>query len=283
MTHRVVLATRNEGKIAELRRILESAGLDVELVGAEAFAALPDVAETGSTFAANALLKARAVAAYTGLPSIADDSGLCVDALNGLPGILSARWAGRHGDDEANLDLVLAQLSDTPDERRGAHFFCAAAVAMPPGHHGELGEARVVEGQIDGSLMRERSGNRRIRLRPDLRALRIVAHHRRDGRRREGRHQPPRPGLPRACPRARRVAGRHRPLSPGSSAHWSRCWPSCSPTPPLSPGASPRTRNLPNTTGRWAFGPGTHTRPPFSSPQEGPFGRFGVRGRSGGP
>jgi XTP/dITP diphosphohydrolase len=158
MTRRVVLATRNAGKVAELRRILEAAGLDVELVGAEAFASLPDVAETGTTFAANALLKARAVAAYTGLPSIADDSGLCVDALNGLPGILSARWAGAHGEDEANLDLVLAQLSDTPDERRGAHFFCAAAVAMPPSHHGEPGECRVVEGQIDGSLLRERHG-----------------------------------------------------------------------------------------------------------------------------
>jgi XTP/dITP diphosphohydrolase len=158
VTQRIVLATRNAGKVAELRRILDAAGLDVELVGAEAFAALPDVAETGTTFAANALLKARAVAAYTGLPSIADDSGLCVDALNGMPGILSARWAGRHGDDAANLDLLLAQLSDTPDERRGAHFFCAAAVAMPPGHHGQPGECRVVEGQIDGSLIRERRG-----------------------------------------------------------------------------------------------------------------------------
>jgi XTP/dITP diphosphohydrolase len=158
MTRRIVLATRNAGKVAELRRILDAAGLDVELVGAEAFAALPDVAETGTTFAANALLKARAVAAYTGLPSIADDSGLCVDALNGLPGIMSARWAGRHGDDEANLDLVLAQLYDTPDERRGAHFFCAAALAMPPGRHGEPGECRVVEGQVDGSLIRARRG-----------------------------------------------------------------------------------------------------------------------------
>lgn len=158
MTQKVVLATRNTGKIAELRRILDAAGLDVELVGAEAFASLPDVAETGSTFAANALLKARAVAAYTGLPSIADDSGLCVDALNGMPGLLSARWAGRHGDDEANLDLLLAQLSDTTDERRGAHFFCAAAVAMPPGAHGQPGECRVVEGQIDGSLIRARRG-----------------------------------------------------------------------------------------------------------------------------
>jgi XTP/dITP diphosphohydrolase len=158
MSRRVVLATRNAGKLAELRRILADAGLDVELVGTEAFAALPDVAETGSTFAANALLKARAAAQYTGLPAIADDSGLCVDALNGMPGILSARWAGAHGDDEANLDLLLGQLADTPDERRGAHFFCAAAVAMPPGPHGEPGECRVVEGQIDGALLRGRRG-----------------------------------------------------------------------------------------------------------------------------
>ena len=158
MTQRVVLATRNAGKLAELPRILDDAGLAVELVGADDFAALPEVAETGSTFAANALLKARAAAEYAGVPAVADDSGLCVDALNGMPGILSARWAGAHGDDEANLDLVLAQLSDTPDERRGAHFFCAAAVAMPPGHHGEPGEQRVVEGQVDGSLLRERRG-----------------------------------------------------------------------------------------------------------------------------
>ncbi|MDH3959287.1 MAG: RdgB/HAM1 family non-canonical purine NTP pyrophosphatase [Actinomycetota bacterium] len=159
MTARAVLATRNSGKVTELRRILDSAGLDVELVGAEAFAALPDVAETGTSFAANALLKARAVAAYTGLPSIADDSGLCVDALNGMPGILSARWAGAHGGDDANLDLVLAQLSETPPERRGAHFFCAAAVAMPAAGHAESGEVRVVEGAIDGSLLRERRGS----------------------------------------------------------------------------------------------------------------------------
>jgi XTP/dITP diphosphohydrolase len=158
VSRRVVLATRNAGKIAELRRILADAGLDVELVGADAFAALPDVAETGTTFAANALLKARAVAAYTGLPAIADDSGLCVDALNGMPGILSARWAGVHGDDEANLDLLLAQLAEVPDERRGAHFFCSAAVALPPGPHGHPGEERVVEGQLDGSLVRARRG-----------------------------------------------------------------------------------------------------------------------------
>jgi XTP/dITP diphosphohydrolase len=158
VNRRVVLATRNAAKVAELRRILADAGLDVELVGADAFAALPEVAETGTTFAANALLKARAVAAYTGLPAIADDSGLCVDALNGMPGILSARWAGAHGDDDANLDLLLAQLADVPDERRGAHFFCSAAVALPPGSHGHPGEERVVEGQLDGSLVRARRG-----------------------------------------------------------------------------------------------------------------------------
>ncbi len=158
MSRRVVLATRNLGKIGELRRILASAGVDVELVGADAFATLPDVAETGSTFAANAVLKAQAAAAYTGLPSVADDSGLCVDALNGMPGVLSARWAGAHGADEAHLVLVLAPRADTPDERRGAHFFCAAAVAMPPGPHGQLGDCRVVEGTIDGSLLRRRRG-----------------------------------------------------------------------------------------------------------------------------
>ena len=158
MSRRVVLATRNVGKVAELRRILADAGVAVELVGADAFAAMPDVEETGATFAANAMLKARAVAEHTGLPAVADDSGLCVDALNGMPGVLSARWAGAHGDDAANLDLVLGQLADIPDERRGAHFFCAAAVAMPPGPHGSPGECRVVEGQIDGVLLHERRG-----------------------------------------------------------------------------------------------------------------------------
>lgn len=152
MTRRIVLATRNPGKIAELRRILADADTDVELVGTEAFADLPDVAETGTTFAANAVLKARAVAEHTGLPAIADDSGLCVDALNGMPGIFSARWAGGHGDDERNLDLVLGQLSDVPDERRGARFVCAAAVALPGG-----GE-RIVEGELAGALLRERRG-----------------------------------------------------------------------------------------------------------------------------
>lgn len=144
---KVVLATRNQHKVAELRRILAAADLEVELVGVDKFPDLPDVAETGSSFAANALLKARDVAARTGCIAIADDSGLCVDALNGMPGILSARWAGTHGDDAANLSLVLAQLIDIPPSRRGAAFQCAAAVATPQG------EERVVEGVLTGSLV----------------------------------------------------------------------------------------------------------------------------------
>ena len=152
MTATIVLATGNAHKLDELRRILAAHGLDVALRSAADFDGLPDVAETESTFAGNALLKARAVAAATGLPSVADDSGLCVDALNAMPGVLSARWAGRHGDDAANLALVLAQLSDTPDARRGACFRCAAAVALPDGTE------RVVEGSVDGAIVREPRG-----------------------------------------------------------------------------------------------------------------------------
>ena len=151
MTSTVVLATRNQHKVHELRRIL--ANLDVELVGTDRFPDLPDVAETGSSFAANALLKARDVSQRTGHIAIADDSGLCVDALNGMPGIFSARWAGRHGDDRANLDLVLAQLVDVSDARRGAAFHCAAAVVTPQG------EERVVEGVLEGSITREPRGS----------------------------------------------------------------------------------------------------------------------------
>jgi XTP/dITP diphosphohydrolase len=147
----IVLATRNAGKIAELRRILSAYG--VELVGLDEFPDVPDVAETGATFAENALLKAHAVSNATGLVAVADDSGLTVEALNGMPGILSARWSGRHGADKANLDLVLAQLADVPDERRAAAFVCAAAAATADGR--EL----VVEARIDGSLLREPRGS----------------------------------------------------------------------------------------------------------------------------
>ena len=150
---RLVLATRNRGKVAELERILAGAGLDVELVGVDAFPDVPDVRETGITFAENALLKAAAVAARVGLPAVADDSGLCVDAMNGMPGIFSARWAGRHGDDRANLELLLAQLADVPDERLTASFACAAALALP------TGTERVVEGRLHGGLVRSPRGS----------------------------------------------------------------------------------------------------------------------------
>ncbi|MER8185494.1 RdgB/HAM1 family non-canonical purine NTP pyrophosphatase [Kitasatospora sp. NPDC094015] len=145
-TRRLVLATRNQHKVAELRDILGAAGLDVELVGADAYPEIPDVPETGVTFAENALLKAHALARATGLPAVADDSGLCVEVLGGAPGIFSARWAGKHGDDRANLDLLLAQLGDISDPHRGAYFACAAAFALPDGTE------RVVEGQLRGTL-----------------------------------------------------------------------------------------------------------------------------------
>jgi XTP/dITP diphosphohydrolase len=148
----VVLATKNRHKLEELHRILDAAGLDIELLGADAFPDLPDIAETESSFAGNALLKAREIARVTGLPAIADDSGLAVDALNGMPGIFSARWSGRHGDDAANLALLLGQLSDVPERRRGAAFHCAAAIALPDGTE------RVVEGTIEGTIIREPRG-----------------------------------------------------------------------------------------------------------------------------
>jgi len=148
----VVLATRNANKIVELRAILAATGVAIHLIGLDAFPDLPDVAETGVTFAQNALLKATETARRTGLPSIADDSGLCVDVLGGAPGVFSARWSGKHGDDEANLDLLLSQLSDIADEYRGAHFACAAALAVPDGTE------VVREGRIDGRLLYARRG-----------------------------------------------------------------------------------------------------------------------------
>src|SRR3984885_8229987 len=146
MTDRLVLATHNAAKVIELRRILVAAGVPVTLSGLDEFPGAPEVAETGLTFAENALLKARAVAAFTGLPAVADDSGLCVDVLNGMPGVLSARWSGRHGDDDANLQLVLGQLADIPAEHRGAQFACAAALVLPSGTE------HVTEGLLGGTL-----------------------------------------------------------------------------------------------------------------------------------
>lgn len=149
-SRRVVLATRNAHKIDELRRILGPSG--IALVGLDEFPDLGDVAETGATFAENALLKAHAAATATGLVAIADDSGIAVDALNGMPGVLSVYWAGRARDDAANLRLVLEQIEDVPDERRGAAFVCAAAAATPDGRD------VVVEGRLEGSLTREPRG-----------------------------------------------------------------------------------------------------------------------------
>jgi XTP/dITP diphosphohydrolase len=147
----VVLATRNAHKLAELEEILGEIGVGVDLVPLPADA--PDVVEDAATFADNALKKARSAAAATGLPALADDSGLCVDALAGMPGVLSARWAGRGKDDAANLSLVLDQLADVPDERRGAAFVCAAALVRPDGAE------QVVEGRVEGRLVREPRGS----------------------------------------------------------------------------------------------------------------------------
>jgi XTP/dITP diphosphohydrolase len=150
-TPRLVLATHNQGKLRELRELLRGQvpGLDVDtdVVDAGALGA-PDVKETGVTFAENSRLKAHEVAKFTGVLAIADDSGLAVDVLGGAPGIFSARWAGRHGDDAANLDLLLAQLGDISAEHRGARFVCAAALASPDGSLDI-----VEEGTLEGTLL----------------------------------------------------------------------------------------------------------------------------------
>ena len=139
---RLVLATHNAHKVGELRAILAPVlpGLAPEAVVGARDVGAPEPVEDGVTFAENALLKARALAEFTGLPAVADDSGLSVDVLGGAPGIFSARWAGRHGDDAANLELLLAQLSDIRDPHRGARFVCAAALVTPDGfEHVETG------------------------------------------------------------------------------------------------------------------------------------------------
>ena len=172
----VVLATRNAAKLRELARILDAEdgahdrGTQIRLAGLDEFPGAPDVPETGATFEENALLKARAIADYTGLPAVADDSGLCVDALSGMPGVLSARWAGGHSDDKANLELVLAQVADVPDTRLGARFVCAAALVVPdagallapggttpPNPPGT--KEWVVTGQVEGRLIRAPRGS----------------------------------------------------------------------------------------------------------------------------
>jgi XTP/dITP diphosphohydrolase len=149
---RLLLATRNAGKLAELQRLLEAAVPGVEVVGLRDVDDYPEAPETGATFAENALMKAHEAVRYTGLPAVADDSGLTVDALNGMPGVLSARWSGRHGDDDGNTELLLGQLADVPDERRGAAFVCAAAFVAADGTE------HVLERHWRGKVIRERRG-----------------------------------------------------------------------------------------------------------------------------
>jgi XTP/dITP diphosphohydrolase len=154
MSVRLLLATRNTKKLAELQRILDAAlgAGSVKLLGLADVPPYDDVPETGLTFVDNALIKARAGAAHTGLPTVADDSGLEVDVLNGMPGVFSARWSGRHGDDAANLQLLLAQISDVDDAHRGARFVCAAALVLPDGRE------FTVTGEMRGHLVREPRG-----------------------------------------------------------------------------------------------------------------------------
>ena len=150
---KVVLASRNQKKIVEVRRILAEVGSTIELLGLDDLDIdVEDVPETGATFMENALIKARSVVERAGFAALADDSGLVVDALNGMPGVLSARWAGRHGDDDANLELVINQISDVPDERRGGGFVCAVALVRPGGVVIES------EGIVRGRLLREPAG-----------------------------------------------------------------------------------------------------------------------------
>ncbi|WP_229706889.1 RdgB/HAM1 family non-canonical purine NTP pyrophosphatase [Nocardioides deserti] len=153
METKVFLASRNAKKLAEMERILREHAPDVEVVGLDDVTAYDEPVEDQSTFEGNALLKARAGAAATGLPALADDSGLCVDALNGMPGVLSARWSGKPKDDARNNRLLLEQLEDVPDERRTAHFACAIAFVHPDGT--EL----VVHGRMDGHVIREQRGS----------------------------------------------------------------------------------------------------------------------------
>jgi len=153
---KVFLASRNPKKLAEMRRILAEFVPGVTVLGLDDVDHYDEPAETEATFEGNALLKAHAAVGATGLPSLADDSGLCVDALNGMPGVLSARWAGTAKDDAANNALLLEQLADVPDERRGARFVCAVAFAYPAGTGGVL--ERVAHGEMPGRIIHELRG-----------------------------------------------------------------------------------------------------------------------------
>jgi XTP/dITP diphosphohydrolase len=148
----LLVASRNRKKLAELRRVLDGAGVAMTLLSLDDVAPFDEAPETGATFEENALAKARDAFSATGLPAVADDSGLEVDALNGMPGVLSARWSGRHGEDRANTALLLAQMGDVPDERRGAAFVSACALVSSAGEV-------VVRGEWPGSIVRQPRGD----------------------------------------------------------------------------------------------------------------------------
>lgn len=152
MNQELVLATRNKGKIAEVQRLLHVHAPNLKLRSVADFD-LPDVDETGETFEANAILKALTIANQTGLPALADDSGIEIDALGGAPGVYSARWAGSHGDDEANIAKVLEQLKDVPESDRGAAFVCVIALALPGG------QSFTVRGELRGMVRRAPIGD----------------------------------------------------------------------------------------------------------------------------
>ena len=144
---KLVLATQNSGKIKEFERLLAEFASDIQVLGLRDFPDMPDIPETGESFIENSLLKARGISKFTNLPALADDSGLCIDYLNGDPGIYSARWAGTHGDDQANLEKLLSELKDVSDDKRTAHFTCVAALAMPDGR------THVEEGLFHGQIL----------------------------------------------------------------------------------------------------------------------------------
>jgi len=153
--NKVLLATRNRKKLVELQRILDGAlgAHRIALLGLDDVEQYAELPETGLTFGENALIKAREGCRQSGLPTIADDSGLAVDALNGMPGVFSARWSGQHGDDRANLQLVLDQIADVPDEQRAASFVCTVALVLPGG------KEHLVDGRQSGRVLRAPRGD----------------------------------------------------------------------------------------------------------------------------
>ncbi|MEU7971092.1 RdgB/HAM1 family non-canonical purine NTP pyrophosphatase [Micromonospora sp. NPDC049089] len=153
--NKVLLATRNRKKLVELQRILDGAlgAHRIALLGLDDIEQYAELPETGLTFGENALIKAREGCRQSGLPTIADDSGLAVDALNGMPGVFSARWSGKHGDDRANLQLVLNQIGDVPDEQRAASFVCTVALVLPGG------KEHLVDGRQSGRVLRAPRGD----------------------------------------------------------------------------------------------------------------------------